>query len=57
MSYAFDPELAHVVPLINDLPFTDIAAARAAEKEMTAHLPRVRAGPSGRRPRHPCPGA
>lgn len=39
MSYAFDPELAHVVPMINDLPFTDIAAARAAEKEMTAHLP------------------
>ena len=25
--------------MINDLPFTDIAAARAAEKEMTANLP------------------
>ncbi|KJK35036.1 hypothetical protein UK15_33270 [Streptomyces variegatus] len=25
--------------MINDLPFTDIAAARAGEKEMTANLP------------------
>ncbi|MFF6782796.1 alpha/beta hydrolase fold domain-containing protein [Streptomyces sp. NPDC012510] len=39
MSYAFDPELAPWVPMINDLPFTDIAAARAAEKVMTANLP------------------
>ncbi|MDQ0834576.1 acetyl esterase [Streptomyces achromogenes] len=39
MSYAFDPELAHWVPMINDLPFADLAAARAAEKAMTANLP------------------
>lgn len=39
MSYAFDPALAPWVPMITDLPFSDIAAARAAEKAMTADLP------------------
>ena len=39
MSYAFDPELAPWVPMITDLPFSDLAAARAAEKAMTANLP------------------
>ncbi|MDQ0963785.1 hypothetical protein QFZ66_007663 [Streptomyces sp. B4I13] len=39
MSYAFDPELAHWVPMITDLPFSDMAAARGAGKAMTANLP------------------
>ncbi|WP_157875003.1 hypothetical protein [Streptomyces resistomycificus] len=39
MSYAFEAELAPWVPAINDLSVSDIAAARAAERGMTANLP------------------
>lgn len=39
MAYAFDPELAEVVPLLPTLDGSDPAAARAALSEMIAQLP------------------
>lgn len=57
MSYAFDAELAPWVPMINDLSFSDIAAACAAEKEMTANLPVYEPTRPVRRPRHSRPRA
>ncbi|MGB9305547.1 MAG: alpha/beta hydrolase [Mycobacterium sp.] len=39
MTYAFDPELAAVIPMLPDLPETDPAAMRAGLAEMIAQLP------------------
>jgi acetyl esterase len=36
MSYPFDPELAAAVPLLPDLPVSDLAAARAVEGQLLA---------------------
>ncbi len=38
-TYAFDPELAAVVPLLPDLPGDDPLAIRAALSEMIAQFP------------------
>jgi acetyl esterase len=39
MPYAFDPEIAAVVPLVPDIEGTDPAASRAFLSELIAQLP------------------
>ncbi|MFE7767739.1 hypothetical protein [Streptomyces sp. NPDC057438] len=57
MSYAFEAEPAPWVPVISDLSFPDIAAARAAERGMTTNLPVYEPTRPVRRPRHARPRA